>query len=150
MASRKVIIAIVAVLLYGVAFVLWSQLLTPPRMPLTPNIRIGTAAIAVELARTPAQRSQGLSGRTDLAESSGMLFLFDKPGMYPFWMKDMQFALDIIWIDSHRTVIGVASSVSPNTYPAGIEPPGPVQYVLEVNAGFAASHNIVSGQKLML
>ena len=51
--------------------------------------------IKVELAITPEARAQGLSGRPSLSENEGVLFVFDKPDKYSFWMKNMNFPLDI-------------------------------------------------------
>lgn len=60
--------------------------------------------IKVELALTPQERAQGLSGRSALCAGCGMLFVFEKKGIYPFWMKDMRFDLDILWIDGAKIV----------------------------------------------
>jgi uncharacterized membrane protein (UPF0127 family) len=54
----------------------------------------------VELATTVIQQAKGLSGRTGLGENDGMLFLFNRPAIQSFWMKDMNFPIDIIWIGS--------------------------------------------------
>lgn len=80
---------------------------------------------------------RGLSGREKLPENSGMLFVFDKPDYHSFWMKDMKFAIDIIWIDENKKIVDITYNTAPETYPATFRSNVPVQYVLEVNAGWA-------------
>jgi hypothetical protein len=75
-----------------------------------------------------------LSDRTTLAADSGMLFVFDTPGQYGFWMKDMRFPLDMVWINADKTVAGVTKDILPSTYPSIFPPPNPISYVLEINA----------------
>lgn len=110
-------------------------------------LQFGDTRVRVILADTPAKRTRGLSGTDGLAEGEGMLFIFPEDGLYGFWMKDMRFAIDIIWLDSAWEVVDVAESVSPDSYPASFSPSKPARYVLEVPAGFAKSHNIALGSE---
>ena len=103
----------------------------------------------VEVADTPAERTQGLSGRDDLGMNEGMLFVFDKPGTHGFWMKDMKFPIDIIWI-SNDEVIYILSSLNPDSYPTIFSPPKLVSQVLEVKAGTALRLNVVEGDKILI
>ena len=109
--------------------------------------------IKAEVADTVAKREQGLSGWTNLAPNAGMWFVFEQPGEYPFWMPDMNFAIDIIWVGSNFNIVEIANNVSPepgvsrsqlkqyvNRYPA--------LFVLEVPAGTAAAHKLGAGNKL--
>lgn len=120
----------------------------PPPMAAGPRIKISSVNIPVELARTPAEVQKGLSGRLSLDQDKGMLFLFAKPDTYSFWMPDMHFPLDIIWISGGKKVLGISANV-PNDFdpanPKFYRPPSPAQYVLEVNAGFAARAGIKIG-----
>lgn len=104
--------------------------------------------IKVMVADTDASREQGLSYRSSLPANQGMLFVFDDPGMYAFWMKDMHFPLDMVWINSDKMVVGVSRDLSPDTYPSTFPPPSPVPYVLEINAGSADKLGLVSGAKI--
>ncbi|MBI2627521.1 DUF192 domain-containing protein [Candidatus Nomurabacteria bacterium] len=52
-------------------------------------VKIAGQSIKVALALTPVEQAQGLSGKSELQESEGMLFVFDHPDKYYFWMKDM-------------------------------------------------------------
>lgn len=104
--------------------------------------------VRVDVVATPATRAQGLSGREGLAEDEGMLFLFDLPGKYQFWMKDMLFPIDIIWIREGR-IVDLSVDVPPPG-PDGslplVSPFEPADTVLEVQAGFSAAHGLRVGQ----
>ncbi len=113
-------------------------------------LRSGSLAIPVSIADTPAAREQGLSGTNTLPANAGKLFIFDTPGNYGFWMKDMNYGLDFVWIDSAMKVIAVTPNVTADTYPQIFYPAQPVQYVLEVNAGFSSKNNLTVGQQLLL
>ncbi len=108
-------------------------------------LSVGTSRIAVELATTSAARAQGLSGRDALPPQRGMLFVFPEDGRYAFWMKDMRFAIDIVWIDREGRVVRVDAGVQPATFPATFSPPTPVRYVLELAAGQAAALGLAPG-----
>lgn len=108
-------------------------------------LKINDTSIKVEIADTPEMRVQGLSGRKTLREDAGMLFIFDSPARYGFWMKDMNFAIDIVWIDENRYVIGVEKNVLPETFPQIFSPDKAVKYVLELPAEYTEVHNIDTG-----
>jgi hypothetical protein len=123
------------------------------------QIEIGGQIVKVELATTPFEHKRGLSGRDRIEENSGMLFIFDKPGKYPFWMKDMKFAIDIIWIESvhadprYEKILYIKKDVQPESYPKTFGPgpdDGYAEYVLEVNAGFSDKNNLKVGDIVML
>jgi len=100
--------------------------------------------VAVEVADTPASRAKGLMDRSVLPPEAGMLFVFEREGPMSFWMKDTFIALDMIFIDGGRKVIGVLADVPPRTE-SSRSPGRPSQFVVEVNAGFAARAGIVEG-----
>ena len=97
---------------------------------------VGNTVLQVEIAQTPEQKATGLSHRPALAEGRGMLFIFDTDGGHGIWMKDMQFPIDIIWIDAAMKVVHIEKSVAPDTYPEVFDSPTPARYVLEVPAGY--------------
>ena len=103
-----------------------------------------------EVVQTEEARSRGLSGRASLAEGHGMLFVFEQDGQWGIWMKDMHFSIDILWLDAAGTVVTVASSISPETYPESFHPEAPARYVLELPAGYAAKAGIAKGARLEL
>ncbi len=119
----------------------------------------GSLPIPVSIASTPAQQQQGLSGTASLPANAGKLFVFSQPGNYGFWMKDMNYSLDFVWMDSTMKILGITANVAPNTYPQVFycdQPACPngqagrVEYVLEVNANFAAKNNLTVGEQLSL
>jgi len=117
---------------------------------LGPRVIFPSVTVSVELARTEAEHTKGLGGHAPLGEREGMLFIFDHPALYAFWMKGMTFPLDILWIEGDKVVHleqnlpapppGAADSQLPVYTPAV-----PAQYVLEVNAGFARRYGILPG-----
>ena len=105
------------------------------------------------VAGTPERQQRGLMYRSSLADDEGMLFVYDLPGRYSFWMKNMRFSLDIIWITDALEVGQIMRHVPP--CPAvgrcsPFAPREPVQFVLEVPAGFADEHNISEGDTVTI
>ncbi|MEI6305118.1 MAG: DUF192 domain-containing protein [Candidatus Taylorbacteria bacterium] len=104
--------------------------------------------IDIELAGDEISRENGLSGRTSLGADKGMLFTFIIPGRYGFWMEDMNFPIDIVWIDADHKVVGMNANVQPSSYPDTFFPPQNISYVLEINAGAAKELGIKVGEIL--
>lgn len=102
----------------------------------------------LDVADTVEDRRQGLSGRPALEENRGMLFLYDLSGEYGFWMKDMNFPLDIIWLDDADTVVTILPSVAPETYPKVFYPTESARKVIEVSAGVADELGMKIGDQL--
>lgn len=109
---------------------------------------VSTSSITAFVAATDQERQRGLSGVKVLADDAGMLFIFSAPQVANFWMKDMNFPLDMIWIDENKVVTGVSSNISPETFPKTFSSSVPVSYVLEVNAGIAEKMGIKTGTSL--
>jgi hypothetical protein len=116
-----------------------------------PNIgfvKIAGVTLQVEIASTPEMLKQGLSGRAGLKENEGMLFVFERPGKYSFWMKDMNFPIDIIWIGEDLKVIYIKKDALPNSFPEVFTPDKNAKYVLEVNAGFSEKNDLKEGDSV--
>jgi uncharacterized membrane protein (UPF0127 family) len=113
-------------------------------------LRLDGQDIFVSIADTQALREKGLGGRASLSPNEGMLFLFPTQGKYAFWMKDMRFAIDILWLANDGTIIYIKDNVSPHTYPATFVPSSPARYVLELPAGYAAAHDVKVGEKMQI
>ena len=109
------------------------------------SLLIGNREINVILVQTSEERQMGLSGRTNLPANTGMFFVFETPGTYGFWMKDMLFSIDMIWVSANKRIIYIEKSVSPDTFPKAFSPKDPALYVLEVMAGFSDKNNIQIG-----
>lgn len=97
-------------------------------------IKAPRGSIEAEVASTTALLEKGLGGRASLAEDTGMLFLLGNTKIQGFWMKDMNFSLDIVWLDAEKRIIQIDSDVATSTYPDVYSPSSPADYVLEVNA----------------
>lgn len=118
-----------------------------PQENYTQELHIGPKKIFVEIAKAAEQKRQGLSGRGKLKDNQGMLFDFTGTGEVRsgFWMKDMKFDLDLIWIKGGK-IVGIIPNVP---HPESIDdklplyyPPSEVDYVLEVNAGWSEKYKI--------
>jgi uncharacterized protein len=115
-------------------------------------VQVGSASVRAEVADDEASRQRGLSGRDSLAPDAGMLFVLpnDSPS---FWMKDMRFPIDVVWIRDGR-VVDVALRVQP---PAGPDAPlptfsprFPANQALEVNAGWIEQHGVARGDRVRI
>ena len=130
-------------------FLVGFFLVNQPTKNLTPenikHVKIAGQSVKVDLALTSAAQEQGLSGRSGLGENEGMLFIFAKPGMYAFWMKDMNFAIDMIWLSEDLKVVYIKKDALPMSYPGSFVPKDNAKYVLEVPAGFSEKNNLKEG-----
>lgn len=111
------------------------------------TLRVGDAIFEVEIADTFFKRSRGLADRTGLQDNQGMLFVFDKLEKHGFWMKGMEFPIDIVWIKDNQ-VIGIEKNVLPTSSDI-YYPPEPVDRVLEINAGLADKLGIKVGDEVL-
>ncbi len=130
--------------------------LIEPEVPLEPPIVepefngpraiVNGKVLSLEIADSPEERRVGLSFRDPLPENHGMLFIFGREQAYSFWMMDMRFSLDIIWIDSNGIVVHIENNVPPCSRACpSYQPNVSALYVLEVNAGFADSIDLHEG-----
>ncbi|MBI2028885.1 DUF192 domain-containing protein [Candidatus Gottesmanbacteria bacterium] len=112
------------------------------------EIKVGNASVFVTIADSENERVKGLSGTTGLADNQGMLFVYDRPGIYSFWMFEMLYPLDFIWINNDRVVEvseNIPNPTQNNPDPVTLVPSTPVDKILEVPAGFVAKNNIKVG-----
>jgi len=119
----------------------------PTKYSLPENIqyvKIAGKNIKVELALTTEDQMRGLSGRSGFKKDEGMLFIFPVKASR-FWMKDMNFPLDIIWINKDKKVIFIKKDARPESYPRTFGPDVGSRYVLEVVSGFADENNLNVG-----
>jgi uncharacterized protein len=142
---------IVLVMLY-LWYVFFFHRVNPPLPQNT--VTVGDNVFEVEIASTTTEQALGLSGRSGLGDNQGMFFAFNSPGVQNFWMKDMKFSIDIIWIAGNK-VAGFAQNAAPQpgvplwnlkifTSPNGVDK------VLEVNAGTVAKDGIQIGDTVLI
>jgi uncharacterized membrane protein (UPF0127 family) len=118
----------------------------------TPQICHQDNCVSVEVVSKPADLERGLMYRRGMDQARGMLFVFANDGIYRFWMKNMRFSLDMLWIASDGRVVYIAQNV-----PACAQDPcpnytsdSPARYVLELNHGYSAAHHWNVDDKLDL
>ena len=126
-------------------------------------MRIAGERIQAELAVTDAAHERGLSGRVQLKKDEGMLFVFVQPGIHSFWMKDMNFPIDIIWINEDAEIVYIKKDARPESFPESYGPGEDVptesrgsstvkavgtKYVLEVVSGFSEENNLREGDRV--
>ena len=119
-----------------------------------PFVQVDELVFPVELAADPESRIRGLSGRASMDSRTGMLFVFDNAERFRFWMKEMQFSLDIVWIGSNCKVVDISVNVpfpDPSTPLEDLlrySPESRAKYVLEINGGEAADLGLGVGDQV--
>lgn len=119
----------------------------------TSTLTIKNQTFTLLLAKTEAEKEKGLSGKSSLQRSEGMLFLFDKPDYYAFWMKDMLFPIDIIYIHNKQIVTVYSNLQAPQKNATTwqiVKPSEPADMVLEINAGLAQQYHLQTGDTVTL
>lgn len=118
-----------------------------------PKVTVGNTTFKIELAKTPEERELGLGHRESLPLDHGMLFLFDSPGQYGFWMRGMKFPLDIIFISNNK-IAGIFENLPPapdsEIYPPTYGGNLISNRVLEINAGLAKKYNFKTGDRVQI
>lgn len=119
-------------------------------------IKIGQNKIKLEIAKTETERQVGLSNHESLNQDEGMLFVFESQNEKPsFWMKGMKFAIDIVWINDGKitqindSVPFVQAGTQDSQIPL-YSPSKPIDYVLEIPAGYSKAKNIKAGDTIEL
>jgi uncharacterized protein len=114
------------------------------------TIYINDLAIPVTIADDPVERRQGLSNVKSLPSKEGKLFIFEKSDYYGFWMKEMLFPIDIIWIDETMKIVHIEENVLPSSYPTSYNPPVQARFVLELNAFFVDTFRLNIGDRVTI
>lgn len=118
----------------------------------TALLEIGGHPLHVEIASTEEERSTGLSHRSAMAENSGMLFVYDKPQILSFWMKDTSIPLSIAFFDRERRLVHVETMDPPKKgqpIPTS-QSKKPCSFALEVKQGWFEKHGIGPGIQFTL
>ncbi|MDQ3848534.1 MAG: DUF192 domain-containing protein [Thermoproteota archaeon] len=115
------------------------------------NVTVNGLTLIADIPSTNEQMTKGLAVKDRLAENQAMLFVFENEAEHTFWMKDMKFPIDIIWMDTNKTVIHIENNLQPcstillcATYKAN----GNSLYVLETVGGFAQKYGITKGSHI--
>lgn len=114
------------------------------------NVIVGTFLFNSVVVSNDIDREKGLSGKKEIFPNEGMLFVFNKEEVPKFWMKDMNFPIDIVWIDENKKIVGVEQDISPETYPNTFSPKSKIKYVLEVGANNISNINDLVGSSVLI
>ena len=129
-----------------IAFLLFSY-----SLPKTPSAEINGHVFSLYLAQTSREQSVGLAKYKKIDMNQGMLFLFPKPDYYSFWMKNMQFPIDIIFISNNKVVdVFYNVPLSPNENLSTYTTKTKADKVLEINAGLVKKYGIKVGTEVRL
>ncbi len=114
----------------------------------TKQLKIGEKVFLINTVDTAALKSLGLSYTKSLCDNCGMLFSFQEPDYHSFWMKDMNYDLDIVFIDQDKVISEVFKNVKKENFPEKIQNKYPAQYVLEINSGASDKYGLNIGDML--
>ncbi|MFH1188161.1 MAG: DUF192 domain-containing protein [bacterium] len=115
------------------------------------EIKINNKTITAEVVETLEAQIKGLSGREKLGQNEGMLFVYTDKKIRTFWMKDMLFPIDIIWIADNKIAdISENMSIPENGEIKRATPKEKINYVLEVNAGFVENNGLKIGDEVQI
>ena len=106
-------------------------------VPKVPYVDLAGKSLHLEIVSTASAQERGLGGRSSLGQNEAMLFEFSSDETHCFWMKDMRFPIDMLWIDAEHRVVHIERAVAPNTYPKAFCPDSPSTAVLETNANIS-------------
>lgn len=111
--------------------------------PLVAETRGGEKSFTIEIADDPLEREQGLMFRESMADDHGMLFVFERPQIASFWMKNTPMPLDLLFIGQDGRVKSIKRGEPFSE--AVIASSEPVRFVLELKAGTSAAVGISNG-----
>lgn len=141
---KRAVIALVAII--GVGYLLWQMTMQQQAVGLNHH------TYYVSIARTPDELQRGLSGTDSLTADHGMLFIFPKEDKWAIWMKDMNYPIDIVWLDKDAVVNYMVKNASPSSYNAEdptkstqFAPDVPARYVIELPSGTIERTGIAIG-----
>ena len=108
----------------------------------------GMHVVKAEIARTDAERAQGLMFREDLPRNAGMVFVFDAPARQCMWMKDTPLPLSVAFIDADGKIVNIID-MQPHTLDSHCSTKGvPVRYALEMHQGWFRQRHIKAGMRI--
>lgn len=156
--NNKILITIALAVFFIAVIFLFSFFYSAPKQASVCFNPPAGGCFKVEIAKTSLELSKGLTLRKSLEQNKGMLFIFEKEGNYPFWMKNTLIPLDIIWIDKNGKVVFISENNLP-CLPAragkennclSITPNQSAKYVLEINAGISEKIEMKIGDEAIL
>jgi len=146
--SKNIILIISPILIIIAGILIWRLFFYLPPSNYV-KIKIKNFDYKIELAKTTAQKSKGLSGRETLCKNCGMLFIFAFETNLPFWMKDTLIPLDMIWLDKSGKIVDIQTIIETNSTKI-YQNQNPAKYVLELNANDSQKINLKIGDIIQL
>lgn len=141
---KRAVIALVVII--GVGYLLWQMNMQQQAVGLHHQ------TYYVSIVRTPEEIQRGLSGTDSLAANRGMLFVFPREDKWAIWMKDMNYPIDIVWLDKDAVVNYIVKNAQPSSYNADdptkstmYTPEKPARYVIELPSGTIERTGIAIG-----
>lgn len=116
------------------------------------KVCVNNNCFEVEVALTLREKSRGLMFKQELAENAGMFFIYDKEDIYSFWMKNMNFPLDIIWINRDKKIVHIEKNLQPcqDDNCQGVKSKEKAMYILEINSGLTEKLKIKEGDSIVI
>ncbi len=135
---------VVLLVLVGIGGAAYYALL--PQLQPHVTVHLGDGVFAAKVANTEVAREKGLGGTLNLRNDQAMLFVFDNDSKWPIWMKDMNYPIDIVWLDSNKKVVYIVKNAPPESYPyEQFTPKENARYVVELSAGTVSQKSIDIG-----
>lgn len=146
-AHKTICVAVMVLTIVGLVFGLWLYLRSFRQVKDIVLVQIKDLAIKAEIALLPQDHYQGLSGRDSLCSDCGLLFVFPDKQIRSFIMRDMNFPLDIIFIEN-GVIKNISASASQHDSTTIYFSQGAADQVLEINAGLSASYGLTPGDQV--
>jgi len=151
----KIILFILFLLIFGAIFFALTNVLLSPTSESEnqPTVCFKDNCFNVEIVKTTKELSDGLMFRQQLDKNRGMLFIFSKEDIYPFWMKNTLIPLDMIWINTENKIVFIEENAEPclsNQECDRINPKVKAKYVLEINSGISEKLGLRVGDEVLL
>ncbi len=113
------------------------------------SVIISGQTFKTEVVTTKKEQATGLSNRPCIEPDQAMMFVFDTPGQYAIWMKEMKFPIDVLWVSPDKKVVGIERGVEPSTYPDSFaNKDQPATHILELKSGRAKQLDVKIGTKV--
>ena len=142
---------IVGVLMALVVLAVIIQIVAAYYSPQKAILHLGGHRFEARVADTDKTRTQGLSGTAYLPADEAMLFIFDTNSKWSIWMKDMNYPIDIVWLNEQKEVVDIVAHATPDSYPSRtFTPKTQARYVVEFKSGTVQQKGIRLGQQAVL
>ena len=140
--------ALLLIIVVGAKFSMDYLANNPNPFVKTPTATINNQTFKLFVAKSAKEKEIGLSGKDSLSQDYGMYFPFEKPDYYSFWMKNMKFSIDMIFLSSNK-IVTIYENLEPPLKdlknPPLYKPSEPADAILEINAGLSKKYNIKIG-----